>query len=86
MEAGSPGLRFAHAEVPPHDTESVTGPFQIGVAFSVHRDVQFRIGTRSRSVSYAGVAVIGSSDEPIVWSQVREPTEALEIYPDISLV
>lgn len=88
MNTVSPGLRFAHAQVPPHDADNptVTGRFQIGVAFSEHRDVCFSVGGRAGVATYGGGAVIGSADEEIVWSRVREPTDALEIYPDPALV
>ncbi|GAB3894854.1 hypothetical protein GCM10029964_073900 [Kibdelosporangium lantanae] len=88
MDVVSSGLRFAHAKLPPHDTDSptVTGRFQIGVAFSAHRDVCFSVGGRAGVATYGGGAVICSADEEIVWSRVREPTEALEIYPDPALV
>jgi AraC family transcriptional regulator len=87
MDDVSPGLRFAHAEMSPHvDTETRTGRFQIGVASSAHRDVCFSVGDRTRVATYAGGAMICSADEEIVWSRVAEPTEALEIYPDPTLV
>ncbi len=92
MQERVSGLRFVHAELPPHDsetqteTETETGRFQIGVAFSAHEDVRFRVGERSGCASYAGGAVVCSADDPIVWSRVQEPTEALEIYPDPALV
>jgi hypothetical protein len=82
MRVASAGLTFTHAEVPAHDGETMTGPFQVGVAFSKHEDVRYRVGQRWGHASYAGGAVICSANEPIVWSRVREPTEALEIYPD----
>ena len=55
------------------------------MAFSAHRDVTYRTRGRVRTASYASGSVVCSGD-PIVWSAVREPTEALEIYPEASLV
>jgi AraC family transcriptional regulator len=86
MDLPGSGLRFRHAELPPHDTETRTGPFQIGVSFSAHRDVHYRVGGLARTATYGGGAVVATADEAIVWSRVREPTEALEIYVDRDLV
>lgn len=75
------GFTSMYAALPSHDSESYTGPGQIGVAFSAHDDVQYRIGNRSRLASYPAGSVVCSGHDGIVWSRVREPTEALEIYP-----
>lgn len=79
-------LTFVHAEIRPHEEETRTGAHQIGIAFSAHEGVSYRLSGRASTASYAGGALVGTADEPIVWSRVREPTEALEIYPDIALV
>ncbi len=81
-----PGLTSAWAWLPPHRDETVTGAHQIGVAFSGHRDVRVRSGARRSRATYAGGAVICSGAEPIVWSDVHDPTEALEIYPGAELL
>jgi len=81
-----PGLSSAFASLPAHDDETVTGAGQVGVAFSAHREVTYATGGRSRSATYPGGSVICSGTEPIVWSGVREHTEALELYPDPELV
>lgn len=81
-----PGLTSRYAWLAPHEDETRTGRGQIGVAFSAHRDVTYASGGRRSTVSYPGGSVICSGDSPIVWSAVRDHTEALEIYPDPELV
>ncbi|MBA3295146.1 MAG: helix-turn-helix transcriptional regulator [Geodermatophilaceae bacterium] len=81
-----PGLSSGFASLPAHDDETVTGAGQVGVAFSAHREVTYATGGRIRSATYPGGSVICSGTEPIVWSGVREYTEALELYPDPELV
>lgn len=76
-----PELRSSHARLPPHGGETVTGAGQIGVAFTAHEDVGYRSGGRIRRASYPGGSVVCTGAEPIVWSDVHGPTEALELYP-----
>jgi AraC family transcriptional regulator len=85
-ELAWPGFTSAWAWLPPHDHETVTGAHQVGVAFSGHRDVHVRSGSRTGRASYPGGSVVCSGADPIVWSDVRDPTEALEIYPTTELV
>ena len=68
--------------LPPHEEPTVTGAGQIGIAFSRHERVSYAVGGRCRQASYDGGAVVLSGGEPIVWSDVRDPTEAVEIVPD----
>jgi AraC family transcriptional regulator len=81
-----PGFTTQWAWLPPHDHETVTGARQIGVAFSAHRDVHVRSGSRRGRWSYGGGSVVCSGAEPIVWTDVRDATEALEIYPTAALI
>jgi AraC family transcriptional regulator len=80
------GFTSAWAWLPPHEYETVTGAHQIGVAFSAHRKVHVRSGSRTGKASYPGGTVVCSGADPIVWSDVRDPTEALEIYPTEALI
>jgi AraC family transcriptional regulator len=80
------GFTSAWAWLPPHRHETVTGAHQVGVAFSGHRDVHFRSGSGTARASYPGGSVICSGADPIIWSDVRDRTEALEIYPTAALV
>lgn len=81
-----PGFASAWAWLPPHRHETVTRAFQVGVAFSDHRDVHLRSGPRTRRASYGAGSMICSGADPIVWSEVHDPTEALEIYPAAGLI
>lgn len=81
-----PGFTSVWAGVPPHGHETVTGPFQVGVAFSAHRDVHYRSVAHAARTSYGGGAVVCSGVDSIVWSDVRDPTDALEIYPSMALL
>jgi AraC family transcriptional regulator len=81
-----PELRSLHARLPPHRHETVTGPGQIGVAFTPHDDVLYESAGRTRRTSYPGGSVVCTGGSPIVWSDVRGPTEALEMYPSPDLV
>jgi AraC family transcriptional regulator len=81
-----PGFTSAWAWLPPHRDETTTGAHQIGVAFSGHTGVHLRSGGRAGRASYAAGSVICSGADPIVWSDVSDPTEALEIYPAADLI
>jgi AraC family transcriptional regulator len=81
-----PGLRSEYAWLTPGDRVTVTGAGQIGIAFTGHRDLVYATGGRSHRVDHPPGATIVSGSDPIAWLRVREPTEALEIYPDPALV
>ncbi len=81
-----PGMRSYYATLTPHEGETRTGPGQIGVAFSAHREVSYVSGGRHQRATYPGGSVICSGSDEIVWSDVRDPTEALEIYPEPELL
>lgn len=40
----------------------------------------YSCGGRTRRASYPGGSVICAGADPVVWSAVREPTEAVELY------
>lgn len=81
-----PGMRSEYAWLPPHDGATVTGAGQIGVAFTGHRRlVRAQNGAITEDDVPPGSTVVSGS-RPITWLRVREPTEALEIYPDADLV
>jgi hypothetical protein len=81
-----PGLVSHDASLPPHDRETVTRPGQIGVALSTNRDVGYDTGGGRRTTSYLRWLGDLQWHSPIVWSRVRDHTEALEIYPDPALL
>lgn len=81
-----PGMRSEYSVLPPHEGETRTKPNQVGIAFSPHRGVvqQWNGVTIETDVAPGTAFVTGS--EGIVWTRVREWTEALEIYPDLELL
>lgn len=81
-----PGMTSVYATLAPHAHESRTGPGQVGVSFSAHRGVAYRSDGRTARATYGGGSVVCSGDEEIVWSDVRDTTEALEIYPSQDLL
>lgn len=82
-----PGMRSEYAWLPAHDDPpTTTGPGQIGVAFTGHRDLTYAADGPPRSGDVPPGSTIVSGGGAIRWMRVREPTEALEIYPDPALM
>jgi len=79
-------MRSEYAWLPPHEGFTVTGPNQIGISFSEHRAVVCTIAGREREIAVPGGRAFITGREAIVWTRVRELTEALEIYPDLDFV
>jgi AraC family transcriptional regulator len=75
-------MRSEYAWLPPHDSPTVTGAGQIGVAFTGHRRLTRMSGGRTCEVDSAPGSTVVSGPDPITWLRVHEATEALEIYPD----
>ena len=77
-----PGMRTEYAVLPVSDRVTVTGERQIGVAFSGHRGLVRAVdGRATRADAPPGVVYVTGPNR-IRWLEVREPIEALEIYPD----
>jgi AraC family transcriptional regulator len=76
-----PGMRSEYAVLAAHDSPTMTGPGEVGIAFSGHRRLPWESGGRSAVADIAPGSAIVTGAEPIAWLRVREPTEALEIYP-----
>ena len=81
-----PGLRSEYAWLPPHQDASVTKPNQIGVSFTPHRSVVTQHGWQLREADIAPGDVFVTGRAPIVWTHVKEPTEAIELFPDFALL
>jgi AraC family transcriptional regulator len=81
-----PGMRSEYSWLPPHDDVTVTKPNQIGVAFSQHRRVVVEREGRTAELNVAAGSVFVTGEDPLAWTRVREPTDALEIYPDLTLL
>lgn len=80
-----PGMRTEYAVLPPHLGETTTAGNQIGIAFSGHRRMVREVDGRARRCDAAPGAVYVTGSNSITWREVGDPTEALEIYPDLSL-
>jgi AraC family transcriptional regulator len=81
-----PGMRSEYAWLAPHEDATITKAHQVGVAFSGHDRLMYSVGGRGITADIPPGSTIVSGDAPITWLQVREPTEALEIYPDLAVV
>lgn len=79
-------MRSEHAWLPAHEDPTVTGPYQVGVAFSGHRRLPWQSAGRSTVGDIAPGSTIVTGPAGVVWLRVREPTEALEIYPSPDLL
>jgi len=63
-----------------------TGTHQIGISFGAHRGMVREVAGRGERVDAPVGAVYVTVAHPITWSEVAEPVEALEVYPDPDLV
>jgi AraC family transcriptional regulator len=80
------GMRSEYAMLPVSGRVTATGAGQLGVAFSGHRSlVREHDGHRQRCATAPGVVYV-TAGRPILWSEVVDPTEALEIYPDPAVI
>lgn len=79
-------MRSEYAWLPAHEDPTATGPGQVGIAFSGHRGLPWSSGGRSAAGDIAPGSAIVTGAEGIDWLRVREPTEALEIYPSPELL
>lgn len=81
-----PGIRSEYCWLPPDGGVTTTRPHQVGVSFSAHPRLVHELGDRSGYLAVPAGAVFVTGPERMRWSEVREPTEALEIYPDLDLL
>lgn len=79
-------MRSEYAWLPAHEDPTVTGPYQVGVAFSGHSRLPWESGGRSTVGDIRPVSAIVTGGDGVTWLRVVEPTEALEIYPDPELL
>ena len=79
-------MRSEYAWLPAHEDMTATGPDQVGIAFSGHRGLPWSCGGRTAVADIAPGSAIVTGAEGITWLRVREPTEALEIYPSPELL
>jgi AraC family transcriptional regulator len=84
-----PGMRSEYSWLPPHDdvdAVTMTKPNQVGVSFSQHRRVVVQRQGRTAELDVAAGSVFVTGQDPLTWTRVRESAEALEIYPDRTLL
>lgn len=79
-------MRSEYAFLPAHEEPTVTGPYQVGVAFSGHARLPWESGGRSAVVDIRPGSAVVTGGDGVTWLRVAEPTEALEIYPDPELL
>ena len=79
-------MRSEYAWLPAHDDPTVTGPYQVGIAFSGHRRLPWESGGRPVVGDIRPGSAVVTATEGVTWLRVTEPTEALEIYPDPALL
>jgi AraC family transcriptional regulator len=77
-----PGMRSEYSWLPPDGIVTTTAPSQIGVSFSEHEHVGHEADGRATYLDIPAGAVFTNGSYEVHWSHVRQPTEALEIYPD----
>jgi AraC family transcriptional regulator len=81
-----PGMRSEYAWLPPDGTVTTTEPYQVGVSFSAHTRAIYERDGRAGYLDIPAGTVFLNGDQQIRWAEVTEPTEALEIYPDLNLL
>jgi AraC family transcriptional regulator len=81
-----PGMVSVYAVLEPESGVTTTGPHQVGIDFSGHRGLVREIEGRAARHDAPPGAVYVTGRSPITWLEVGDPTEALEVYPDLDLV
>ena len=81
-----PGMRSEYSWLPPHDGVTVTRANQVGVSFSGHRGAVIERAGRVTEIDVSAGTTFVTGQEPLVWTRVREVTDAIEIYPDPGLL
>jgi AraC family transcriptional regulator len=80
-----PGMVSVYAVLGPHPKVTTTGAHQVGIDFGGHRGLVREIDGRAERHDAEPGSVYVTGTSPIRWLEVRDPTEALEIYPDQAL-
>lgn len=81
-----PGMRSEYTWLPPDGAVTTTKPNQIGVSFSEHRKAVHELGDRADYLDIPAGSVFANGPQHVRWAEVSEPTEAVEIYPDLGLL
>ena len=81
-----PGMVSVYAVLEPESGVTTTGPHQVGIDFSGHLGLVREVEGRAARHDAPPGAVYVTGRSPITWLEVGDPTEALEVYPDLDLV
>ena len=81
-----PGMVSVYAVLEPQSGVTTTGAHQVGIDFSGHLGLVREIEGRAARHDAAPGAVYVTGRSPITWLEVGDPTEALEVYPDLALM
>jgi AraC family transcriptional regulator len=79
-------MRSEYSWLPPDGGTSTTGPHQVGISFSSHVHAGAERNGRGTHLDIPAGAMFANGPDEIVWSDVCEPSESLEIYPDLDLL
>jgi AraC family transcriptional regulator len=79
-------MRSEYSWLPPADTVTTTEPYQIGVSFSAHSHVAYERDGKATYLDVPAGVTFANGPQSVRWSEVSEPTEALEVYPDRDLL
>jgi len=80
-----PGMVSVYAVLGPDASVTTTGAHQVGIDFSGHLGLVREVEGRAERHDAPPGAVYVTGRSPITWLEVSDPTEALEIYPDLAL-
>jgi AraC family transcriptional regulator len=75
-----------YAVLEPESGVTTTGAHQVGIDFSGHLGLVREIEGRAARHDAPPGAVYVTGRSPITWLEVGDPTEALEVYPDLDLM
>ncbi len=81
-----PGMVSVYAVLEPESGVTTTGAHQVGIDFSGHLGLVREIEGRAARHDAPPGAVYVTGRSPITWLEVGDPTEALEVYPDLDLM
>ena len=81
-----PGMRSEYMWLPADGAETATKAHQVGVSFSAHRNAVLQIDGRADYLNVPASTVFTNGAQTVRWAEVTEPTEAVEIYPDLELL
>ena len=81
-----PGMRSEYSWIPPGESAGRTEPNQVGVSFTRHSKAVYESDGHTVEGDIPPGAVFVTGTETITWMRVREATEALEIFPDLTLL